>query len=463
MYTDRLPPQDLEAEEAVIGSLLIDGNALIRIASFLKPEDFAVSRTKLLYETCRALFDRKDAINQVTLAHDLGSRGLLESIGGTAYLGGLVTKVPTSAHIENYARIVQRTAVMRRLIGAAEGIAAIGYEGGPDVDHALTEAEDLLYSLRRGEGNRDFVPLHRILDEYLEEKRMADSTRPDAPDVVPTGFIDMDKMLGGLQRSDLVILAARPSLGKSSLALNIAYNAAKMATAHVAIFSLEMGKEQLADRLISSITKMDSYKLRQIRQGSQEHRGHETDEMLIMPAIGELSELAMWIDDTPLLDVVEMRSKARRLHMEQGLDLVVVDYMQLMKGPPGASFSNNRVQEVSEISRSLKGLARDLHVPVLALSQLSRAVEMRPNRKPMLSDLRESGSIEQDADVVMFIYREDMYQQEQDWEKMHPDKPYPKGVAEIIVAKHRHGPTGALSLYFDEKTTTFRNALVGSR
>ena len=457
MYTERLPPQDLEAEEAVIGSLLIDGQSLLKVAAVLKAEEFSVEKTKQCFAACLALFERTEAINQITVAHELGRLGVLESIGGTAYLGHLVISVPTSAHIEHYASIVHRTVMMRRLIDAAEGISAIGYEGGPDVDNALTESEDLLFRLRSGEGGRDFVALSAVLDQYLEEKKLADSPRPDAPEMVPTGFFDLDRLLGGLQRSDLIILAARPSLGKSSLALNVAHNAAKYSTAHVGIFSLEMGKEQLADRLLSSISKIDTHSLRQFRQG-QQTEGHET---ALMPAIGELSELSIWIDDTPLLGIAEMRSKARRLHMERGLDLLVIDYMQLMRGDSHFG-SNNRVQEVSEISRSLKGMARDLDVPVLALSQLSRAVELRPNRRPILSDLRESGSIEQDADVVMFIHREDSYTTAEDWEKLHPEKPYPKGIAEIIVAKHRNGPTGSLQLVFDEKTTTFRNALVGS-
>ena len=456
MYTDRLPPQDPEAEEAVIGSLLIDANALLKVASQLKPEDFSLERNKACFEACLALFDRSEAINQVTVARELEERGLLESVGGAMHLSGLLVKVPTSAHVEHYARIVRRTATMRRLIDASETIADIGFEGGPDVDAALTQAEDLLYRLRLGsESKRDFVHLGDVLNEYFEEKSRANTLRPDAPEFIPTGFLDMDKLLGGLQRSDLVILAARPSQGKSSLALNAAYNAAKLGTAHVAIFSLEMGKEQLADRLLSSISGKDTYKLREARL----RQTADTDISSLMPAIGELSLLPIWIDDTPLLGVAELRSKARRLHLERGLDLIVVDYLQLMRGD-GRAGANNRVQEVSEISRSLKGLARDLDVPVLALSQLSRAIEMRPNHRPLLSDLRESGSIEQDADVVMFIHREDMLYTPEEWEKQHPERPYPKGVSEIIVAKHRHGPIGTLRLWFDERTTTFKNAAV---
>ena len=453
MYADRLPPQDADAEEAVIGSLLIDSNSRLRITSFLKPEEFSVERHKLCYQACLALFNRDEPINQVTLAHELETQGVLEGMGGPTYLSHLVVKVPTSAHVEHYARIVQRTAILRRLIEAGEQIREIGHEGDPDVDAALTSAEDLLFRIRLGGGSRDFIPLGDILTQYLEEKRLNVRSRPDAPEVVPTGFIDLDRILGGMQRSDLLILGARPSVGKSSLALNIAYNAAKKSTAHVAIFSLEMGKEQLADRLLSGISKIDTYRLRQLRQG----KDWEAEEARLMPAIGELSDLPMWIDDTPMMGIVEMRSKARRLHLERGLDLVIVDYLQLMSGE--RSFGGaNRVQELSEITRSLKGMARDLDVPVLALSQLRRGVEMRPSQRPLLSDLRESGSIEQDADVVMFIHREDMLHTEGDWEKQHPDRHYPKGVTELIIAKHRNGPTGSVELYFDKNTTTFHNA-----
>ena len=459
MYTERLPPQDIEAEEAVIGSLLIDSDAFLKVIASLKGDDFSSERTKACYEACRSLFERSEGINQVTVAHELGNQGLLESMGGPSYLSHLVSKVPTSAHVEHYSRIVQRTATMRRLIEAAGGIASIGYEAGPDVDAALTQAEDLLYRLRIGKGDRDFVALGDILHQYLEEKQLLSTSRPDAPAFIPTGFFDLDSLLGGLQRSDLIILAARPSLGKSSLALNIGYHAAKVAGAHVGIFSLEMGKEQLADRLISGISKgkIETYKLRQFRLGQPS----ETEEAALMAAIGELSEVPIWIDDTPLMGVVEMRSKARRLYIERGLDLIVVDYLQLMRGDGNFS-SSNRVQEVSEISRSLKGLARDLDVPVVAVSQLSRAVEMRPSHRPQLSDLRESGSIEQDADIVMFIHREDMYHKEEDWEKLHPDRAYPQGIAEVIVAKHRNGPLGTLELYFDQRSTSFRNAFARS-
>ncbi len=459
MYTDRLPPQNIEAEEAVIGSLLIDGEALTKVASILKPEDFGLQRTKAAYEACSTLFERHAVINQVTVADELSQRGVLESVGGVDWLTDLVVKVPTSAHIEQYARIVHRDSMMRRLIDAAERIRSIGYEGGPDVDDVLTKAEDMLIRLRSVDEGRELIQLKDVLDEYLKEKTELQLRRPDAPHIVPTGFVDIDKLLGGgLQRSDLVIVAARPALGKSSLALNIAHNAAKLKGAHVAMFTLEMSREQMADRLISSVTRMDTNRLKLIRQG----QGAEFDEDLLLPAIGELSELSIWIDDSSSPSAGEIRSKSRRLYMEHGVDLIIVDYMQLISGERNSYGASNRVQEMSEISRMLKALARDLNVPVISLSQLSRASE-KPPRRPIMSDLRESGSIEQDADIVMFLYREDKNVSEEEWEKLHPSEPYPSGITELIVAKHRHGATKTINLYFDETVTTFRNGMAPVR
>lgn len=450
MYVERLPPNDIEAEEAVVGSILIDPEAIYRVSSFLKPEDFYRERNRWAYEASLALFERSEAINQITLAYELAQRGRIgEDAGGAAYLSQLVSSVPTSAHIEHYARIVQRTALMRRLITAAGQIAAIGYDGGPDADAALSKAEDVLYRLRLGQVHRDFVPLRQLLDQYFEESGLLSPAERGGSTRIGTGFVDLDRLLGGgLQRSDLVILAARPSLGKTTLALNIARNAALKERAKVAIFSVEMAKEQLVHRLLASEAGVDA---RHVRLGQYA----EAEEHRIMDAIGRLSEAPVWVDDSPILRVVEMRSKARRLQNEVGLDLLILDYLGLVQG----SFpTDNRVQEISEISRSLKAVARELEVPVLAVSQLSRAVEMRPSHVPQLSDLRDSGSIEQDADVVMFIYREDVYSTEEDWIRHNPTKDikdYPKGVAEIIVAKHRHGPVGRTTLRFIEKEARF--------
>jgi len=449
--TEPLPPHDVEAEEAVIGSLVIDGEAIFQIAPFLKPEDFFREKNAWCYEACLALYQRNEAINQVTLAHELAQRHRLEDIGGPAYLSTLAAQVPTSLHIEHYARIVHRTAVLRRLISAAGRIAAIGYEGGADVDEALSRAEEILFRLRRPDTpGRGFVHIRDVLDQYLAESPLAPAAvARRRHEHLLTGFRDLDRLLGGFHPSDLIILAARPGLGKSALAVNIARHVALNHGATVAMFSLEMAKEQLAQRLLAAESGVDSQRL---RLGTFS----EAEERAIMEATGVLSEVPIYVDDTPLLSIVEMRSKARRLHNERpdGIGLVIVDYLRLMRAD---GHRDNRVQEISEISRSLKGLARELDVPLLAVSQLSRAVESRADRIPQLSDLRESGSIEQDADVVMFIHREDVYHTEEDWKRTHPTEPYPKGVARLIIAKHRNGPLGQVGLYFRDRLAKFEN------
>jgi len=389
----------------------------------------------------------------VTVAHELSLMNRLEDVGGTAYLAHLVRSVPTSVHVEHYGRIVQRTSVMRQLISVAGDIASIGYEGTTDLDASLSAAEDLLYKVRTGRGTRDFVHLRDVLDTYMEETATLDLAEGRHLAPIPTGFPDLDKLLGGLQRSDMVVLAARPSLGKSTLAFNIARNAA-VHGATVGIFSMEMSAEQVAVRLLSSEANVNSHRLRLGMVSEEEHR-RELD------AIGLLSELPIYIDDSPIQGVVEMRGKARRLQTERGLDLLVVDYLQLMTS--GSGKSEYRVQEMGEFSRSLKGMARDMDIPLIACSQLSRAPEQRPSHRPLLSDLRESGSIEQDADVVAFIYREDIYTTEDEWSKSHPTEPYPKNIAELIVAKHRNGPTGPVSLYFRDDVVRFESLQQGVR
>jgi len=442
---EKLPPHDIEAEEAVLGSLLVDGEAIHKIAIFLKPEDFYREKNLWVYEACFSLYERNEAIDQVTVAHELGRSGRLEAVGGAAYLSHLVSIVPTSVHVEHYANTVHRLSKMRGLIGASSQIAAIGYEAGPDLDASLSRAEDILFRLRRSESRRDFLHIRQVLDRYFEEVEPALPSMEDR--VVRTGFPALDEILGGLQRSDMIVLAARPSLGKSSLALTIARNAALEQGAHVAIFSLEMARQQLVWRLLAGESGVDS---RRLRLGDQT----EDEERRIMEATGKLSEAPIFIDDSPILRMVEMRSKARRLDNERGIDLVIVDYMQLIRGDGRES----RVQEVSEISRSLKEVARELDVPLIAVSQLSRAPEWRASHRPQLFDLRESGSIEQDADVVVFIYREDMYYTNKEaWERDHPDQPYPKGMAEIIVAKHRNGPTGTVNLRFRDRIVKFES------
>ena len=455
MYADRLLPHDADAEESVVGSILIDGESLNKITSFLKASDFYLAKNRWCYEACLSLADRGEPINQVSVAHELSLRERLEDSGGAAYLGHLVRAVPTSVDVEHYGRIVQQASVMRQLIDAAGEIASIGYAGTADTDSALGRAEDLLFRVRSGRESRDFKALREVLDVHMEQTATvdADSDRLKAP--VPTGFTDLDRLLGnGLQRSDLIILAARPSLGKSTLAFNAARHAAGQG-ARVGIFSLEMSAEQIALRLLSSEANVDGQRLR-LGLVSEAEQRRELD------AIGTLSELPIYIDDTPIQGVVEMRGKARRLEAEHGLDLIAVDYLQLMSSSDGRR-SDNRVQEMGEFSRSLKGLARDLDVALLACSQLSRAPEQRPSHRPILSDLRESGSIEQDADVVAFIYREDTYTTREEWEKRNPTESYPENIAEIDVAKHRNGPTGRVPLYFRKDVVRFENLEQSSR
>ena len=447
MYQERLQPHNIEAEEAVIGSLLIDSDSILKVVGSLTPADFYQERGAFCFEACVALFQRREAINQVTVTHELNTRGRLEIVGGGAYLSHLVSTVPTSLHIEHYAKIVRSTATMRRLITAASEIATIGYDGTSDDESAVSEAEKILFKIRSGTESGEFVQLSEVLDQFLENRASSSELMGQQGAPILTGCNDLDDLLGGLQPSDLIILAARPSVGKSSLAVNLAINASKQGSS-VGIFSLEMSREQLAIRVLSSESEVSSHRLRL-------GLFTEAEEERIISSIGKLSELSIFMDDTPLQGILEMRSKARRLYMEHGLDMLVVDYLQLIEGP---SRNSNRVQEISEISRALKGLARDLNIPVIAVSQLSRAVELRTSHRPQLSDLRDSGSIEQDADVVMFIYREDMYSSEQEWMQQHPDERYPKNIAELIISKHRHGPNGTLKLLFQEELVSFRPA-----
>ena len=448
VYTDRLLPHSVEAEESVIGALLIDPDTLPKITGIVAAEDFYVTKNRWCFEACLALFDRSEAINQVTVAEELNLKERLEEIGGTSYLAHLVRTVPTTIHVEHYAGIVQRTSIMRRLIRTADEIAAIGYEGDADAEAALSKAEDLLYRVRTAQSTRDFVHIRQVLDQYMEEVASLQANQDIHLSPIATGFPDLDKLLGGgLQRSDLIIVAARPSLGKSTLAFNIARHAAEQ-LARVAVFSLEMSAEQIGIRLVASEADVDSHRMRVgLLNSQEEQREHD--------AIGYLSELPIYIDETPFQRIVEMRSKITRLHNEEPIDLLIVDYIQLIAGSSGRS--ENRVMDMGEISRSLKSIARELDVPVLALSQLSRAPEQRLNHRPLLSDLRESGSIEQDADVVAFIYREDKYVTREEWEKRSPSNPYPSNVAELIVAKHRNGPTGSVHLFFRDDVVRFES------
>ncbi len=450
MPTERLPPHDIEAEEAVIASLLVDSEAIYKVAAILQPDDFFREKNAWAYEACFTLWERNEAINEVTVGHELARRDRLEQIGGLAYLSRLVTELPTPIGVEHYARIVKRDAVYRRLIEAASRITQLAYSGGPDLDGTLARAESLLLSLSTGQRLSDFVHIRDVLDGFWEGPGL-EAFKGGLQGTVRTGFMDLDTLLGGLKRADLIVLAARPSLGKTSLALNIARNAAVGQNAKVAIFSLEMAAEQLVQRLLASESGVDSTRL---RLGLHT----EAEERRVMNALGILSAIDVYVDDSAVQRVTEIRSKALRLHRDQGLDLVIVDYLQLIHG---SERGDNRVQEISLISRSLKELARELDVPVIAVSQLSRAPEMRSPHIPMLSDLRESGSIEQDADVVVFIYREDVYVRKEDWELSHPEgSPYPVGDAQIIIAKHRNGPTGTIHLRFRQKLARFEDLLL---
>ncbi len=446
MYSERMPPHDIDAEQAVLGSLLIDPEAIFKVMNLLEAEHFFLEKNRETYQACLALYDRNEGVNPITVGHELGRRGRLEVVGGSAFLSDLVLRTPTSVGVEYYAHIVSRLGTMRDLISAANDIAAIGYEAPPSTDTALDRAESILFQLRHGQQARDFVPIRDVLDRYFEESGFVphEGFLPH----IPTGFTEVDRILGGMQRSDMVVLAARPSLGKTSLALNIARNAALEHGARVALFSLEMSKMELAYRFLSSESGVDTQRIR-LDQLADSQRD------ALMEAMGALSEALIYVDDSAFLRDSDMRSKARRLHSDRGIDLIIVDYIQLMHS---ARRSDNRVQEMTEISHSIKELARELDVPVLAVSQLSRAVETRTTpRIPMLSDLRESGSIEQDADVVMFIYREDKDYTEEEWERRFPDKDYPKGDAEIFIAKHRNGPIGRITLKFQERMAKFEN------
>jgi replicative DNA helicase len=435
MLADRLPPQNIEAEQSVLGSLLIDPDAIMKVSSFLRPGDFYREAHQRIYGAVLALHERRMPADFVTVVDEMARQEQLDFIGGPAYLTSLLNMVPTSVNVEYYGHIVERTSVMRRLIAAAGEIAALAYEEREEVDEVIDQAERILFEVSQRRISKSLVPIREVIKDYYDRIEFL-VEHPDETLGVPTGFADLDRLLGGLQPSDLIIIAARPGVGKSSLATTIAGNAALKSNSVVAIFTLEMSAEQLVQRMISSHTGIDSQRLRLGRL--------EDGEWVQFTRVsGTLSEAAIFIDDSPSPSPMEIRTKARRLAAEYDLDLIVVDYLQLMQA--GERRSENRVQEISYISRALKALARELNVPVLALSQLSRAVEARQDKKPQLSDLRESGSIEQDADIVMFIYRDEMYDENSER----------ANIADIIVAKHRNGPTDTISLRFEPSLTKF--------
>jgi replicative DNA helicase len=436
---DRLPPQSTEAEESVLGAILIDRDVVVEIAEFLRPEDFYRQANAVIYRAVLELFERREPIDIVTVSEALERADELDSIGGRAYLSSLANQTPTAVHAVQYARIIERKAVLRNLISAAGKIAGIGYEDPAEVQEAIDRAEGELFQVSQRRVTVGFSKLRDLLHDAYDRLDYLHAHRGEISGV-RSGFNDLDALTTGFQKSDLILIAARPSVGKTSLALNVAEHAAVRDRRSVGVFSLEMSKEQLVLRLLSSVANIDSQRL---RTGFLE----ELDFARIAPAMNALSEAPIFIDDTPNISTMELRTKARRLQAESGLDMVIVDYLQLMQATT-ASKDANRVQEVSEISRGLKALARELSVPVIALSQLSRQPEMRESREPRLSDLRESGSLEQDSDLVVMLWRER--------EKPGEDQDDSEGeIVNLKLAKHRNGPTGEIQLWFKKRQTRF--------
>jgi len=437
---EKLPPQNLEAEQSVLGSLLIDQDSIIKVADILAPEDFYKNSHRVIYETITELYTRREPVDVLNLSNALEEKNQLPEIGGRSYLASLASAVPTASNIVSYAEIVRKKATLRRLIHSASTIAELGYHEEGDLSELLDKAEQNLFGVSQRFLKQAFVAITSILTGTFD--RIDDLHKQKGKlRGIPTGFADLDNKLAGLQKSDLVILAARPSMGKSSLALDIARQVAVKANIPVGIFSLEMSKESIVDRMLCAEADIDLWKM---RTGNLSDKGDINDFTKMGYAMGSLSEAPIYIDDSAGANIMEIRTKARRLQAEHGLGLIVIDYLQLMES---SSHSENRVQEVSAISRGLKAIARELDIPVLALSQLSRSVESRMPPIPKLADLRESGSIEQDADVVMFIYREGYYKEKSEF----------PNVADILIAKHRNGPTGRVQLFFDANRASFKN------
>lgn len=442
----RLPPQNLEAEMSVLGGIMIDKEAMIKIADKLSAEDFYKDAHAKIYETMLDLYEQRQPIDGLSLSNRLNEKKQLESIGGQSYIATLTTVTPTASHIVSYAEIVKKKAILRRLLDASSTIAELSFQEDKDAEDLVDEAEQKLFAISQKVFNRNFVPLKDILGEAFDRIDELHKERGKLRGL-PSGFNDLDNLLAGLQRSDLIILAARPSVGKTSLALDIARNCAIRTKEPVGVFSLEMSKEQLVDRMLCAEAGVDLWKL---RTGNLSQSDTDDDFPKIGHAMGVLSEAPIFIDDTAGANVVEIRTKARRLKMEHGLGLIIIDYLQLMQSH---GRSENRVLEVAEITRSLKALARELNVPIIALSQLSRAVEQSKPAIPKLAHLRESGSIEQDADVVLFIYRKAADRNYQ-IEEVSPDQRY---IGEVHIAKHRNGPTGVVRLFFNEQRASFEN------
>ena len=443
----KLPPQNLEAESSLLGCLLIDKDAVIKVVDIIRPEDFYKDANGIIFSAMRELYIHHEPIDILTLTNKLEEKNQLEAIGGRTYLAELANSVATSSHIVYYANIVQRKATLRRLLTTAAEISELGYQEDEEIEKILDIAEQKLFGVSQKYLKNVFLPIDNLLTEAFDR---IDELHKQSGKLrgLPTGFPDLDGLLAGLQKSDLVILASRPSVGKTSLALDIARQSAIRSKVAIGIFSLEMSKEQLVDRMLCAQAGVSLWRM---RTGRLSDREENNDFTRIGEAMGQLSEAPIYIDDSASSSVLEIRTKARRLQVEKGLVLLVVDYLQLMEGR--GRYGDNRVQEVSEITRGLKGVARELNIPVLALSQLSRAVEQTRPAIPKLSHLRESGSIEQDADVVMFIYRKAA-----DRGYNFDDLPESeKNSAQIYIAKHRNGPTGKANLYFDKNTVSFKS------
>ena len=421
----RIPPHSVEAEQSVLGSILLDKEAMISVSETLVPEDFYKEAHKVIYESMLKLYNSQSEIDLITLTDELRDQGYLDDIGGIAYITSLSTVVPTTSNIKYYVNIVKEKSISRQLISAANDIINLGYDGSAKVEYVLENAEKKIFDISQERATNDFQPINQVISEALS---MLEKLYEEKNDVtgLTTGFRDLNKKINGLQRSDLLLIAARPAMGKTAFALNLVQNAALMGDASVAVFSLEMSKEQLVQRMIASQSTVE---LKKIKTGTLA----DNDWPRITDGMAILSGAKIHIDDTPGIKISELRSKCRKLKIEKGLDLVLIDYLQLMEGE---GQNESRQQEIAKISRSLKILAKELDCPVVALSQLSRAPEQRADHRPMLSDLRESGSIEQDADIVMFLYRDEYYNP--DTEK--------KNNGEVIVAKNRHGETGTVEL-----------------
>lgn len=432
---DRLPPHHLEAEQSVLGSLLLDPHAYDRIGEFLSPDDFYREAHREIYDAVVSLNDRGVPVDLITLTDELGRRDRLDAVGGAAYLTLLANAVPTPIHIEHYAHIVERDSIRRKLMQAAVEISNLATHGDSNVDDMLDRAEQLLFAISQRRTASDFTRIGSLLHTYLDQVTMAHEHHSEVTGIA-SGFIDLDRLTSGFQPSDFIIIGARPSMGKTAFAVSLAHATAIRHGTTVGIFALEMSALQIVQRFVSIEAQVDQQRL---RTGFLD----EMEWNRVIQAMSSLSSAPIYIDDTPGITVLEMRAKARRLASVAPLGLLVIDYLQLVRGI--ARNEGNRVQEISEISRSLKGLARELNVPIIALAQLSRGVESRQDHRPMLSDLRESGSLEQDADIVMFIYRDEVYNPSSDR----------KGIADIIIAKHRNGPVGQISLRWMDQTARF--------